>query len=101
MYLDIIFYDITYFDFFCCFTLFQDLRWADLFSYIIICNTDISNWKIVDTSRKYLNSAWLLSGFKVGVGNSYLSRININYLPTDAMLRITLVTYIETLFHAY
>ena len=59
------------------------------------------NWELVDTSRKYLNNAWLLDGFKVGVGTSYRYRGNINDLPTSATLRIASVPSIEEMFHMY
>ena len=87
---------------FCCFfSLFKRSRCDILLSSVIIFNVDIVNWKFVFTSRKYLNNAWLLSEFKVPVGNSYVSIVHINYLPTAAMLRITLVSLIGSLFYAY
>ena len=85
----------------CCFTLFQHLRCAVLLYSIIICNTDISNWEFLETSCKYLNNAWFISVFKVGLGNSYISRGNMNFIPTAAMLRITAVSLIGALLHSY
>ena len=55
----------------------------------------------METSHNYLNNAWLLSGFKVGVGKSYISRGNMNSLPTAATLRITLVSFIGAMLHVY
>ena len=85
----------------CCFPLLQILRCAVILSSIRISNTDIVNWELLDTYCKYLNNAWLLSGFKVGVGNSYISIGNMISLPTAATLRITSVSSIGALFHVY
>ena len=85
----------------CYFTLFQRSRRAVILYYIRIYNTDIANWEFVDTSCKYLNIAWLLYGFRVGVSNSSVSRGYLNCLPTDANMGITLVSLIWALFHVY
>ena len=62
-----------------------------ILSAVIIYNTGNNNWAFLDTSRKYLNNAWLLVGFKVGVGNLSISRVNMISLPTTATLCIILV----------
>ena len=85
----------------CCFSVSQRSRCAVFLSFIIICYTDIANWEFVHTSRKYLNNTWFLSGFKFSVGNNYLSRGNLYYIPTAATLRITSVSSIGALFHVY
>ena len=86
---------------FLCFTSFQRSRCSVLLSSIRICNTDISNWKFVDMTHKYLNNAWLLSGFKVGVSNSPISIVHLNSLTIAATLRITSVSLIRSLLNAY
>ena len=85
----------------CCFNFFQCLRCAVLISSIRICNTNIENWKFVDTSRKYWKNSWMLSVFKVGVGNSSVYRVNLNDLTTAATLQINMVSSIGTLFYTY
>ena len=85
----------------CCFPLFQNYRCYVILSYIITFNMDIVNWEFVDAYNQYLNKAWLLAGFKVGVSNSSVYRLNLNSWPTAAPLLITLVSSIGALFHAY
>ena len=87
--------------FFYFYSLFKRLQCAAIISSIQICNGDIENWEFINTSRKYLNTARLLSRFKVGIGNSSASRGNMNYLSTAATLCITLVSYIGALLHVY
>ena len=55
----------------------------------------------VDISRRYLNSALLLLGFNVGDSSNYVPSGNKNSLPSAATLRITSVSPIVTIFHAY
>ena len=81
------------------FILLQCSRCAVLLYSFIICSNDIANCKFVDMYHKYLNNAWFLSGFKVGVGKIYVSRGCLNFLPTSAMLNIASVTYIGVLLH--
>ena len=85
----------------CYFHLFQRSRCDILLSSIIICNAVIVNCEFVDTSHKYLENTWFLSGFKIGVGNSSVSRGNLNSLQTDATPSITLVSSIGDMFHTY
>ena len=101
LYYDMRFYDVTCFGIFFCFPLFQLSQCAGILYSIIICNTIIANWELVDTSCKYLNNALFLSVFKSVVGNSSIFRVNINPLSTAATLRITLVSLIGLMFHAY
>ena len=94
------FYDVTYFDFY---ILLYFNVCGVLFSFILIriCNTYIANWEFVETSRKYLYNAWLLSRFNVGVGDSHVSRGNLNSLPTSETLCSTSLLSIGDLFHTY
>ena len=95
LYYDMRFYDVTCFGIFFCFPLFQLSQCAGIIYSIIICNTIIANWELVDTSCKYLNNTWLLSGFKVGAGNSSVSMVNLNDLLTSSTMRITSVSSIR------
>ena len=55
----------------------------------------------MDTSRRYLNSALLLIGFNVCDFSNSMSSGYWNSLPSAVTLRITSVSEIGVLFHAY